>query len=211
MTLATAGLVVLAIAAYWAFFQVADWMLTGGANAWNIGVLSRMPAWHAPWLDPVVITLTQAGSATGLAILGLATIWQLRRKGHHLDAAVVALLLAGVAILTFGLKGVYLHHRPQIFPPLVAEHGYSFPSGHALAGWAFYLYLALWFAAARSWILAAAMALMAVALPLSRLYLGVHWPSDVLAGIGAGTFWLGLCLALRRHLTVVAAKDPIDR
>jgi undecaprenyl-diphosphatase len=206
----TAALLALAIAAYWAFFQVADWMLSGGADAWNIVVLRQMPGWHAPWLDAVVIALTQAGSVTGLTILGLATVWRFRRKGHHLDAAVVALLLLGTAVLTYGLKAIYLHHRPQVFPPLVAEHGYSFPSGHALAGWAFFLYLALWFVGARSWVMAAAMALMAVALPLSRIYLGVHWPSDVMAGIGAGTFWLGICLAVRRHLTPADVQGPID-
>jgi undecaprenyl-diphosphatase len=204
MTRTTALLLSLATLALWAFFRIADLTLAGQAETWNITVMQQMPAWQAAWLNPLVIGLTQCGSVLGLTVGGLLTVTLLVRHGHRHDAGLVGLLLIGTAVWTFGLKAVYLHPRPQVFLPLVTETGYSFPSGHALAGWSFFGYLTIWSLAHDRHVSATAAGLMALALPLSRLYLGVHWPTDVLAGICVGTTWLCLCLALRLHLITLA-------
>lgn len=188
---------VLAIVAWWSFFQVADLMLSGAAETWNIAVMQAVPAWQTAWLSPIVIGLTQFGSVVGLTVVGLAAVAYLRRREQPQEAFVTALLLVGTAIWTFGLKDVYRHPRPQVFLPLVHESGFSFPSGHSLAGWGFYGYVALWSRRNDERLIGVTAAALAVILPLSRLYLGVHWPTDVLAGLCLGTFWLSLCEALR--------------
>jgi undecaprenyl-diphosphatase len=190
-------LLVLALAAWLGFFQIADLMLSGRADAWNVAIMQQMPLWHAAWLTPVVVGLTQCGSEIGVTLIGLGTIIVLDRQGHRRDAVLVAMLLIGAGALTYGLKGIYLNPRPQVFLPLVAETGHSFPSGHALTGWSFFGYLTIRSCRYRQWAVGVMAACLAVAMPLSRLYLGVHWPTDVLAGLCVGTFWLSTCLAIQ--------------
>jgi undecaprenyl-diphosphatase len=187
----------LSLAAWWGFFRLADWMLSGAADPWNIAAMQLVPTWHAGWLNPLVVGLTQCGSEVGLTVIGLLSVIYLLRRGQRQEAMVVALLLIGTAFWTFGIKAVYVHPRPQVFPPLVAETGYSFPSGHALAGWGFFGYVTLWARRHGERLIGLVAALLALTIPLSRIYLGVHWPTDVLAGLCLGTFWLGLCQAIR--------------
>ncbi|MBC7545639.1 MAG: phosphatase PAP2 family protein [Candidatus Sericytochromatia bacterium] len=199
-------LLAVALICLWVFFRLADVMLSGDAEVWNIALMRHMPAWQTVWLNPLMIGLTQLGSVAGIAVVGLTAVFLLYRRGDRLDARILVVLLAGAGVWTFGLKYVYLHARPQVFLPLVHESGYSFPSGHALTGWCFYTYSALWAWRHRRFGLMFLCASLAVLVPLSRLYLGVHWPTDVLAGFFLGTFWLCLCLAVRQHL--VATLPP---
>jgi undecaprenyl-diphosphatase len=96
------------------------------------------------------------------------------------------------------LKAVVARPRPALWPWLVPQAGFSFPSGHALAAASFYPVLA-WEAGCvrplrRRWFAVLA-ALGVLWLGLGRLYLGVHWPSDVLAGWALGAAQSGLALA----------------
>ncbi len=109
-----------------------------------------------------------------------------------------ALLLGGQTLgawlLNLGLKSIYARPRPAV--PLIEEQGYSYPSGHAMVGLVFYLALAwaLSRGKRRSWriVILAGGAFLALLIGLSRIYLGVHYPTDVLGGFAAGLGWLCL-------------------
>ena len=100
------------------------------------------------------------------------------------------------------LKRIFERVRPDIFP-VIAESGYSFPSGHAMGAICFYGILA-YFAGLglRSkplrWGLMAAAGIYILLIGLSRVYLGVHYPTDILAGYAAGATWLFFCITLHR-------------
>jgi undecaprenyl-diphosphatase len=121
-----------------------------------------------------------------IALVLLAAAWH-RRRGERREA--LAWLIVGLTTLVLfaSMKPVFARPRPDLWPRLVEATGYSFPSGHALVSATFYPLLSwLTFRLRRT-----AFAIVGLGLPLfvgfGRLYLGVHWPSDVLAGWALGT------------------------
>ncbi|NLC58080.1 MAG: phosphatase PAP2 family protein [Armatimonadetes bacterium] len=161
-------------------------------------VLGAVRPLRQPALTRVMVGLSALGSPWVLLILaGLAAVPRLVR-GDRLAALLLLVVLAGGGLLNLLLK--VLFQRPRPVAPEVTAAGYAFPSGHAMLALCFYGFLA--YLAARSpwpaWlraVAAAACVLLALAVGFSRVYLGVHWPSDVAAGFVAGAAWLGACIA----------------
>lgn len=112
----------------------------------------------------------------------------------------LAIAMTGSLALDLALKYIYHRTRPTAYFG-TAPHSYSFPSGHALCSFCFYGVLAGLFSArikSLSWriLIWIAAAALVVAIGLSRIYLGVHYPSDVLAGYLAATVWVGTVIVL---------------
>jgi membrane-associated phospholipid phosphatase len=125
--------------------------------------------------------------------MGVAAFLAWRRRWLFLGSWLAA--VAGSAVLNQLLKGLFERPRPYFEHPLLVETSYSFPSGHAMESFVVYGMLA-YFAvlALRSWKARVGVvfgaALLVVLIGLSRMYLGVHYFSDVLAGYAAGGVWL---------------------
>jgi len=145
--------------------------------------------------------LGSTGPVIALALLIAVVLFV--KLGHRLELMLFAAALGGAAVWNRLLKAAFQRPRPDIHP-LVAETGYSFPSGHTMAAFALYgavLYL-FWRhvpgKAGRSALIAAC-ALPAAGIAVSRIYLGVHYPSDILGGLLAGGAWLGLCVCVYKR------------
>ena len=156
---------------------------------------------RVPWLNGIATDLTALGSPV---IVALVTIAMGALLGALSDrrgvAAVIAASLAS-APLTVALKSFIARPRPDVIPPLVSVTGLSYPSGHALAAAATYLtagfVVARHLSSLRARIGAIAFSITLVLLTAgSRVYLGVHYPSDVLAGAVLGAAWALLMAAL---------------
>ena len=152
-----------------------------------------------PFLDTLFRFSHELGTLSFSAVLVFAAIaWHLSR-GERREALVWLVVGLATLVLYLSLKPIIGRPRPDLWRPrLVAETGFSFPSGHALASAAFYPLLA-W---ATLRLRRVRFVLVGVGLPLfvglGRLYLGVHWPTDVLAGWALGAAqtaaairWLG--------------------
>jgi undecaprenyl-diphosphatase len=162
--------------------------------------------------------LTFFGSpATGLAIAALACVLLYRRR-RLVDAALLPVVLAGAELLNLILKLSFHRARPEV--AFVHLDTYSFPSGHAMISTAAYgalAYLA-WShlrTRRRRLSLAAGTVVLLGLIGFSRIYLGVHYLSDVLAGIAGGVFWLSVSIALQtiyaERLAARFAGSRIDR
>jgi membrane-associated phospholipid phosphatase len=131
-----------------------------------------------------------AGSAQVLAALALTSSAWLVARRRPLDAAVVVLALGGGQVINAVLKNAFERPRPSISDPLETAAGFSFPSDHAMASMALLATLALVFTrgrSARTRLAAFGTAAAFVgSIGLSRVYLGVHFPTDVAAGWSAG-------------------------
>jgi undecaprenyl-diphosphatase len=188
-----------------AFGLLTDGAAEGGdLSAYDPQVLDDMVAARSPSLTPIFQTLTTIGSLpvvvtmTALVIAGLA--W--RRAWSQ--AAFVAVAMAGSAALTVGLKALVARHRPDSSVMLDGpDPEFSFPSGHTLNSTVFLL-VVVWLVlrhtdrvGVRALTIAAAAAL-AVGIGVSRLYLGYHWMTDVLAGWVLAPTWVALLTLLPR-------------
>jgi membrane-associated phospholipid phosphatase len=150
---------------------------------------------------------TSLGPATLLIVLLLAA---LRR---WLWALLFALQVGGAAALDLATKALVQRPRPALYPHLVHETNFSFPSGHAMGGLAFFLalHLLLWRTLPRRWRWLGLLGLaLAAVIGASRPYLQVHYPTDVLAGWAFGAGWtLALQLLLWRPGQARAARRAL--
>jgi undecaprenyl-diphosphatase len=158
------------------------------------------------WFEGAVRDVSALGSIAVLLLLSLAVISFLliRRQVHA--AVLVFAAAGGGALLMGGLKEAFGRPRPRLVPHLFGDVATpSFPSGHAMAAAAIYLTLAALLARLvedrRSKVFVVGVALVLVLLVgVSRVYLGVHWPSDVLAGWTAGLCWAIACWIVMARL-----------
>jgi undecaprenyl-diphosphatase len=146
------------------------------------------------WLLQSAIDITALGGATLMWLFGIAGLIWLLWIGKRAEAAWIAVSLIGASLIDNGLKAWIARPRPALVPHLAQVTDASFPSGHAMVSAALYLTLALMLAeGAKGWAARVAIvafgATLAVLIGCSRVYLGVHWPSDVLAGWSFGTAW----------------------
>lgn len=135
-------------------------------------------------------------SAVGLA--ALAVSW--RSPVHRSKGILLAVALSGGGAIIGGIKLRFERERPTLIDALATEKTFSFPSGHAFISLCFYSILASWWIRTRPQIrdrvaIALLSALFILLIGSSRVYLGVHYPSDVLAGYAAAIPWVISCLA----------------
>jgi len=143
------------------------------------------------------LTFTHLGGPIGLAILGLGVAALLLVRKHRGLALYVVITAVMGGLMNLVLKGLFERARPDLAEALRQAHGYSFPSGHAMGSMIILGSLA--YVMARSWgpwrLRSATIALLLASIAtvgLSRVYLGVHWISDIGAGFAAGFVWLAV-------------------
>jgi membrane-associated phospholipid phosphatase len=184
--LLAASLILLAVAL---FLELAEDVWIKQGFSWDAPLLLLLGGWRS-----AAATLAMRGisaSASVFVILPvLATIvWQLRRR-EKAQAITLAVGLSLSSLVSAWLKAVFARLRPDVIPPLTVEHTSSFPSGHTLTAVVFYGFLAVeaWRHGRRG--VAVALATWALLVGLSRVYLGAHYPSDVLASVALGLIFL---------------------
>jgi len=204
-----AGLVLLIVAAA-VFHAIAGAAVGPGASlaALDISVSQWLHARASEPLTTLMLAVSHLHSVAGIAFLTLLFAWQLwRRQARYWLLALLLSVPPGM-VLNVLLKHNYQRVRPIFDAPLLTLPTYSFPSGHTLAATVFYGVLAcyLWTrargAAQHAGIVAGAI-LMVALVAFSRVYLGVHYLTDVLAAVAEGLGWLAICVtavsSLRRH------------
>ncbi len=180
----------------WLFGGLAEDLLTSDPLVrFDQAVANTLHDLATPGLTTFFLVVTALGSVETIALLGLlvAAFFVWRRRWVDLGAWVTA--VAGAAALNQLLKEIFARPRPYFEQPLVMESSYSFPSGHSMDSLVVYGMLA-YFAvlALRTWrartAIAFGAALLVLLIGFSRMYLGVHYFSDVVAGFAAGGVWL---------------------
>lgn len=146
------------------------------------------------------VTITQVGSATvEISLMLFVGGYLLFRLKHKWEAVVLFSSLAGGWLLNMVLKHAFQRTRPDI-QHLIEVGGYSFPSGHAMISTAFYgmlgylIWLSMRERAKPAWPVILLTLCLVFFIGVSRVYLGVHFPSDVVAGFAAGGLWLIACI-----------------
>ena len=216
--LLVAGLAVIA-AGVLAFIGIADEMSEGEAHAFDMAVLQALhpDAAHPSdpvgpfWVDHAAADLTAIGSVSVLAALSLAVGGFLALNRRRLEAGIIVLAFAGGLTLSEALKGVFGRERPPEIYRASEILNASFPSGHALLSAVVFLTLGTMLAqtikgrAGRIYVMSIAIAVV-ILVGVTRVYLGVHWATDVLAGWAAGAAWATACWLAERRLRAWLAR-----
>ncbi|MFA5953985.1 MAG: phosphatase PAP2 family protein [Patescibacteria group bacterium] len=166
----------------------------------DISVARMTVGWHTPFLNAIMFVVTLFGRELLIVLVAVVTA-ALYLKRHVADALLLVVGMSAAWVLQFVLKIVFVRPRP-FFSPITIETTYSFPSGHALAAFVFFGFMALYVFwqtkrhAPRFYALVSA-TILVLAIGVSRVYLGVHWLSDVLGGYVIGVWLLTLMTVLR--------------
>ena len=192
------------------FLELAGDVWAKEAFPWDAPLMLAIHQFSRPWLDTLMITITNIGFPGALVIAPTAAIWLWWRRQQRVAAIALIVSIVGSALLSSLLKVLFARPRPAVFPPLTPETTYSFPSGHALAAVALFGFAAylLWQQKQRIW--AVFVVLFALLVSFSRIYLGVHYPSDVLGSLSLGLLWLAVVIGGYRYYqarTVPTGKD----
>lgn len=185
------------------FAALTEEVLEGEFAVFNHAILHVLHALSTPWLDRLALGLSALGGIAGTFTVASLVLLLLLLMRRSIDALALLVLLAGGSALTVLLKQIFRQPRPSLFESLAPETSFSFPSGHSLISVCLYGYLGMLVVLGRPpWGGLVAMGLWLVPLGImwSRLYLGVHWLTDVIAGGLVANFWLLVCLLLRRSL-----------
>lgn len=192
----------LLFAALWEAVEDKNRVTTGLDRA----VLTWMNHHQIPWVTtlarglaflgspPVIVAIAAVGTLAGFA-------WR-RVRGA---AWTLPLAVVGAGVLIQGIKIAFHRPRPTLFSPLLHESGYSFPSGHSLIaivvyGLLGYFLMSAFKRHAARFAVGALTVLFVILIGLSRPYVQVHYPTDVLAGWAVGLPWLVTCLVLHERL-----------
>jgi undecaprenyl-diphosphatase len=208
----------LAALAIGAFVELTEELTEGELDAFDRAVLAQVIALRAPILNGPAVDLTALGSLTVLTLLVAgATLFLFLARDYRAVTQLLIVAIAGGMISSL-LKRVIERARPDELSRLVEVSSYSYPSGHSFSSASIYLTLAIVLTSrmpttfGRTLLIALAL-LLATTIGASRAYLGVHYPSDIAAGLLLGAGWALLVSALfsyaklRRRRARAAAQD----
>jgi undecaprenyl-diphosphatase len=191
-----------AIAAFgtWVFSELAETVMAGKTQSFDEAVLRWIFTRHTPALDAAMIEITALGTGTVVLMIVCVAALFLSLTKHKYSALLLLVATAGGLALDMVLKLRFDRPRPHVFAWGTNAVSSSFPSGHAMS--ATIVYSTVAYLAARlqrrqwaRWVtMMIAIAVIAL-ICFSRLYLGVHYPSDVLAGAVIGLSWAAFCMA----------------
>jgi undecaprenyl-diphosphatase len=213
---------VLLAAGLWIFAEVTDDVLEGDTQSLDRKLLLSL---RSPgditdplgprWVEELARDVTALGGVGVLTFITLAVAGYLLLQKKSRAALVVLIAVIGGLVVSQLLKELFDRPRPELVPHGSYVYTSSFPSGHAMMSAATYLTLGALLARVhthrrlKTYFLTLA-AVLSIAVGISRVYLGVHWPTDVLAGWTLGACWAIVCWLIARRLQHKGEMERID-
>ncbi len=181
----------------WGFAELADEIHEQEAIPFDEPILRFAHALARDGFDNFFVFMSQVGYAYGVVPFDIALVIVLSLMRRLREATFAAVAFGGSALLNMAAKRTFARERPSLWESIAPETTFSFPSGHAMgsATLACALILLTWHTRWR-WPVVAVASAFTIAVGLSRVYLGVHYPSDILAGWAAALVWVLACYLL---------------
>jgi membrane-associated phospholipid phosphatase len=208
------GALLIAVAALFVLGWLAEEVLEGDTQKFDTFVRTAVHRYATPGLTRLMLGFSFLGSVAVISVLWLVAICVFLYFRRARMAAMLGIAMAGAGVLDVALKLAF--HRPRPVPFFGATpSSYSFPSGHAFGSLCFYGMLAAILATrargrSAKWCIWTGAVFLIGVIGISRIYLGVHYPSDVIAGYCAGAVWVGAVGFLDKILRN-RGMDEMDR
>jgi undecaprenyl-diphosphatase len=177
------------------FAILARWVLSGDSTPFDLWIRDTVHSWASPFATAALYAITMLGMEWVMVALGALLVWRLAARGYPREAVLLSVGSVGAETASELLKLAFHRPRPPVFFGLPPAISYSFPSGHAFVSTVFYGLLAGILAGAfplRRVRILAVWALAVLAIGFSRVYLGYHYPTDVLGGWLCAAGWLAM-------------------
>jgi undecaprenyl-diphosphatase len=214
--------IVLIAATSWAFIEIAEEVLEGETHEFDerIILLMRNPGdradpWGPDWFEEMIIDLTSLGSAPVLFLVTAACAGGLYISGTRHIAFRIVFAVFGGMIISASLKSGFDRPRPNLIPHEFIVYQQSFPSGHAMVSTVTYLTLGFLLANTyrklmiQIYIISVAL-FISLIVGISRIYMGVHWPTDVIAGWAIGSSWALFCWLIQAWFQRKGKIEKVD-
>ena len=209
------GLVLMGISLYM-FTMLSTVFVEKSQFPFDQKMIDVVRSFSSPIMDWFMIFITEIGSPVVMGLLlVIGMTWIIVKHKNFFGMLGYMISVAGAGLLNLLLKGAFERERPN-FNRIVEADGFSFPSGHSMGSMVFFGFLG--YLVIRSnckpvtkigWGILFSMIILFIG--ISRIYLGVHFPSDVLAGYTAGIIWLILCIAFLEVLYFLKGKENKER
>jgi undecaprenyl-diphosphatase len=176
------------------FVRITRELIEGDVGAMDSAILLAVAKTRTPWLTVTAVDLTALGSITLVVLFSAFTFLVLLVLRDRMGALQLLAASAGAGILTLVTKNFIERIRPEEAQQLIAVSGFSYPSGHSVSTSALYLTIAIIIgrfvqhSGARAALFLAVSAVL-IMIGASRVYLGVHYATDVVSGISLGAAW----------------------
>ncbi len=211
------GLLILAgiglmVAATVLFFELAEDVWEQEKFTFDHVIMDYFQSVESGTLTNIFKIITEAGSVwwiTAVSVLTVLFLWL--KKRDVLGVIFFILAIAGGGVFIFALKYVFQRERPSLAPEYDGN-GFSFPSGHALGSFILYGFIIYLIGREKRFfktrmLAISLLSLLIISIGLSRVYLHVHYPSDILAGYAVGLIWLICCIFSMEMMKVYRDKD----
>ncbi|WP_255322872.1 phosphatase PAP2 family protein [Lysobacter sp. K5869] len=175
----------------WGFAELAEDIHRQEALVFDVPVLQYAHGLSRASLDALFTLVSKLGYQWGVVPFDLVLVLALTALRRFREASFAALALGGSGLLNIAAKQFFARERPSLWESIAPEHNYSFPSGHAMGSMTLAVVLILLYWPTRwRWAAIGLMVPFTLLVGFSRLYLGVHYPSDILAGWAVATAWV---------------------
>lgn len=197
LAIGTTGGVIISSLAFWFFKEQAEHVVAGRADRYDDAIMKAVHTIDNKQFSRVMHAATQLGSHVAIgAFAGVTALMLWRRKRPH-DAWTIVISTGGAMAINTILKNIFQRQRPvELARRIKLPKSHSFPSGHSLLSAATYPIVAHHLvenhSLAAQGVAHTISAFIILSVGFSRVYFGVHFPSDVLGGFAAGFGWLGL-------------------
>lgn len=181
------------------YWELGEGVSSAEGFVWDEPLMLTLHSLSQPWLDNFFLAISHTADIL-LALPIVAMFIYLWRRSEKITAALLVVSAIIFPLVSLVVKEQFGRPRQEVFPPLVVEDTFSFPSGHTLTAVGVYGFIAvlLWQRGHRP--LATLFSMWVFMIALSRVYLGAHYPSDVLASLALGTIMLIIILYIDRRL-----------
>ena len=179
--------------------QISDEVLEKEAFAFDKFILLWIHSFANPTLDSIMRFITRLNDPITVTVIAVIILGLLLWRHYYSEAQIFVVNCLGGVVLSYGLKSVFGKVRPALWQSVIEDNSFSYPSGHALGSTVLYGFIAYLIATRYprfSLLIYAVVVSLIGAIGLSRLYLGVHWPTDIVGGYGIGFLWLTFCITM---------------